>query len=158
MTNCHIRPLATHEYAILADLLYEALYIPEGEERPPRSVIEQPELSLYIEDFGVNRHDHAWVIDLQGTLAGGAWVRIMDDYGHVDDETPSLAIAIFESYRGRGYGRALMTHLMQDLKSKGYTQLSLSVIRANYAYRLYQSLGFQTVADHGDELVMLCQL
>ena len=31
----------------------------------------------------------------------------MDDYGHVDDETPSFAISFYKEYRGQGIGSQL---------------------------------------------------
>ena len=48
--NYCIRILREDEQGILADFLYEAIYIPEGVEAPARNIIEQPELQLYISD------------------------------------------------------------------------------------------------------------
>lgn len=50
--NYKIREIRESEYPILADFLYEAIFIPEGMEKPPKSIIEQPELQVYITDFG----------------------------------------------------------------------------------------------------------
>lgn len=47
-----IRPMKETEYPLLADFLYEAIFIPEGTEYPPRSIISLPELQVYIKDFG----------------------------------------------------------------------------------------------------------
>ena len=33
-----------YEYPILSDFLYEAIFIPEGMDKPPKSIIKQPEL------------------------------------------------------------------------------------------------------------------
>ena len=46
-----IRKLADNESELLKDFLYEAIFIPEGVEPPPREIIEQPELKLYYEDL-----------------------------------------------------------------------------------------------------------
>ena len=27
-------------------------------------------------------------------IVGAVWIRIMNDYGHIDDQTPSLAISV----------------------------------------------------------------
>ena len=35
-----IREMRSEEYCLLSDFLYEAIYIPEGIEPPPKSVIE----------------------------------------------------------------------------------------------------------------------
>lgn len=50
--NYCIRKLREDEQGILADFLYETIYIPEGVEAPARNIIEQPELQLYISDWG----------------------------------------------------------------------------------------------------------
>ena len=43
-----IREIRKNEYPILSDFLYEAIFIPEGMDKPPKSFIEQPELQIYI--------------------------------------------------------------------------------------------------------------
>ena len=47
-----IREIRKNEYSILFDFLYEAIFITEGMDKPPKSFVEQPELQIYIEDFG----------------------------------------------------------------------------------------------------------
>lgn len=142
---------------MLADFLYEAIYIPKGVDMPPRSIIEQPELQLYISDFG-KETDYALAAEKDGRLMGAAWARIMDDYGHIDDETPSLAISLYKEYRGRGIGTELMRRLLQIMKENGWQRVSLSVQKANYACKMYQKLGFETVAEKGEELIMVKRL
>ena len=93
--DCIIREMRSEEYCLLSDFLYEAIYIPDGIEPPPKSVIECPELQEYIIEFGNRKHDKALVAEIQGKVAGVIWVRIMNDYGHIDDDTPSLAILSF---------------------------------------------------------------
>ena len=39
-----IREMRNEEFGLLGDFLYEAIYIPDGIEPPPKSVIECPEL------------------------------------------------------------------------------------------------------------------
>ena len=47
-----IREIRENEYPILSDFLYEAIFIPEGMDKPPKSIIERPELQVYIKEFG----------------------------------------------------------------------------------------------------------
>ena len=47
---------------MLEDFLYEAIFIPESIEVPPRSVISLPELQTYIKDFGLLKDDFALVV------------------------------------------------------------------------------------------------
>ena len=44
----------------------------------------------------------------------------MNDYGHVDDETPSLSISLYKEYRNRGIGSKLMKEIIKELESNGY--------------------------------------
>lgn len=71
--------MKSQEYRLLSDFLYEAIYIPEGVEAPPRSVIDFPELQEYIIEFGNRKHDKALVAEIQGDIVGAIWVRIMND-------------------------------------------------------------------------------
>lgn len=42
--NYKIREIKESEYPVLSDFLYEAIFIPEGTEKPSKSIIKQPEL------------------------------------------------------------------------------------------------------------------
>ena len=48
-----IRVLKLEEACLLRDFLYEAIYLPEGTPPPPRSVIDLPELQIYISKTSV---------------------------------------------------------------------------------------------------------
>ena len=153
-----LRELRYNETELLKDFLYEAIFIPEGVDSPPREIIEQPELKLYYEGFGTGRADYCIVADDGGNVIGAAWTRIMNDYGHVDDETPSLAISLYKAYRGQGIGTQLMEMILALLKEKGYERVSLAVQKANYAVRMYEKVGFKTVDENDEEFIMVCDL
>lgn len=91
-------------------------------------------------------------------IVGAVWVHIINDYGHIDDETPSLAISLYEEYRNLGLGTALMKEMRRFLKNKGYKQVSLSVQKENYAVGMYRKLGFKAVSENDEEYIMVCQL
>lgn len=82
----------------------------------------------------------------------------MNGYGHIDDETPSLAISLYEEYRNLGIGTVLMRNMLQFLKDKGYKCVSLSVQKANYAVNMYRKVGFEIVSENTEEYIMVCQL
>ncbi len=153
-----IRFISEEEVGVLEDFLYEAIYVPEGESAPPRSIINQPELQVYISDFGKEKDDIGMVAEADGQIIGAVWVRIMNDYGHIDNNTPSFAISVYKDYRGLGTGTDLMKEMLRVLKARGYKQASLSVQKANYAVRMYQKVGFQIVDENEEEYIMLCQL
>jgi len=153
-----LRNLREDETELLKDFLYEAIFIPEGVKPPNREIIEQPELKIYYEDFGTGRADHCIVADDNGKVVGAVWTRIMDDYGHVDDETPSFAISLYKEYRGQGLGTQMMNRMLNLLEEKGYEKASLAVQKANYAVRMYEKAGFKTVNENEEEFIMVCKL
>ena len=153
-----IRELRDDETELLNEFLYEAIFIPEGMEPPNRSIVEQPELSLYYEGFGNGPADNCLVAEVDGKVVGAVWTRIMNDYGHVDDETPSFAISLYRNYRGQGIGTAMMRRMLKLLKSQGWKKASLAVQKANYAVRMYEAVGFKTVDENAEEYIMVCEL
>ena len=153
-----IRTIRPEELSLLNDFLYEAIFIPEGVAAPPRSIIEQEDLQVYIRDFGRQPDDHCLVAEVDGRIVGAVWVRVMNDYGHIDDKTPSLAISLYKDYRNRGIGTELLQRMLDLLREKGYSQVSLSVQKANYALGMYRNAGFEEIADRGEEVQMVCRL
>ena len=153
-----IRGIAEEEYSILEDFLYEAVFVPEGMSAPPKSIIKQPELQVYIAGFGTKKDDIGLVAEVNGKVVGAVWVRIMNDYGHIDDDTPSFAISLYKEYRGFGIGTALMREMLCVLKIRGYKQASLSVQKENYAAAMYLKTGFEIVDENDEEYIMLCRL
>ena len=143
---------------MLDDFLYEAIFVPEGMTAPPRSIIEQEDLQVYVRDFGKKPDDHCLVAEVDGKIAGAVWVRVMEDYGHIDNNTPSLAISLYKDYRNRGIGTQLLFQMLDLLRQKGYRKVSLSVQKANYALLMYQKAGFEVIADRGDEVLMVCRI
>ena len=153
-----IRKLRDDETELLKNFLYEAIYIPDGIQPPERSIIERPELSIYYEDFGNGPADNCLVAEEDGKVVGVVWTRIMNDYGHVDDETPSFAISLYKEYRGKGFGTEMMRRMLGLLKEQGYKKASLAVQKANYAVRMYEKVGFEIIDENDEEFIMVCKL
>ena len=156
--NYTIRELKDTEYSLLNDFLYEAIFIPPGGEPPPRSILNNDELQVYVKDFGKKPDDRCLVAVTDGKVVGAVWVRIMEDYGHVDDETPSFAISLYKDYRGHGIGTALMVKMLELLRKSGYGKASLAVQKANYAVRMYKKVGFEIIDENDEEYIMVCSL
>ena len=153
--NTIIRKIRPEEYDLLREFLYQAIYLPEGVEPPPRSVVDLPELQVYVTDFGTRPGDHCLVAEVEKKIIGAAWCRIMEDYGHMDSDTPSLAISLLPEYRGQGTGTRLLNGLLHLLWENGYRRASLSVQKENPALRLYRRTGFRILAEKGTEYLML---
>ena len=49
----------------------------------------------------------------------------------------------------------MMKKMLSILKNHGYDQASLSVQKANYAFRMYQKLGFKIVDENEEEYIMV---
>ena len=150
-----IRKIQKQEYPLLEDFLYEAIFVPEGAAIPPRTITAAPQLRTYVENFGESQGDLGLVAEIDKRIVGAVWCRIMDDYGHVDGKTPSLAISLYEEYRGLGIGTAMMNEILALLKSHEYKRVSLSVQKANYAAKLYLKVGFKVIRENDEEYIMM---
>ena len=156
--NITIRKFSNNETELLKEFLYQAIFIPEGVTPPDRSIINLPELSLYYEDFGRGSADNCLVAEVDDKVIGAVWTRIMNDYGHVDDETPSFAISLYKEYRSRGIGTRMMREMLKLLREQGYKKASLAVQKAKYAVSMYETVGFRIIDENEEELIMVCDL
>ena len=153
--NYTIRELSIDERHVLETYLYHAIYIPEGITPPPLEIINQPELQVYIKGFGEQDGDICLVAECDSKIVGAVWVRIMNDYGHISNDMPSMAISLLPEYRDKGIGTALMKSIQKTVSEQGYKGISLSVQKQNYAAKMYQKLGFKTIEDKDEELIMV---
>ena len=153
-----IRPLNEQETDLLNEFLYLAIFVPEGVEQPEQSIVELPELQIYIKEFGRQKGDFCLLAEHGHSVVGAVWVRLMHDYGYIDDRTPSLAVSLRPAYRNQGIGTALLTAMMRKLKADGVHSVSLSVQKANRAVNLYRRLGFVTVRETDEEFIMKAEL
>ena len=150
-----IQEIQKQEYPLLDNFLYEAIFIPEDINPPLKSVIKSPELQVYAGRFRKLENDRGSVAEVDSKIVGAVWVRVMNDYGHIDDETPSLAISLYKEYRDSGIGTTLMKEILTLLKSHEYSRVSLSVQKANYAVKLYLKIGFEIVRENEEEYIMV---
>ncbi len=156
--NYNIRKIREDEYNLLDDFIYEAIFIPEGVEPPPKSIINQPDLQVYISNFGKEKDDICFVAEVDGKVVGAVWVRDMNDYGHIADGVPSFAISLYKEYRDSGIGTSLMETMLRELKNREYERTSLAVQKANYAVRMYKKVGFEIVDENDEEFIMVCEI
>lgn len=154
-----IREIRPEDYPLLEEFLYLAVYQRDPAQPIPRSVIDEPSVRVYIDAFGEGAHDVGLVAEVEGQVIGAAWARVLGGeprgYGYVDDATPELAISVLPAYRNGGIGTRLMRGLLGRLASAGYAKASLSVDRDNPASRLYTRLGFATIAERNEDLLMV---
>lgn len=149
-----IREMREWEYSQLRDFLYEAIFQPDASSPLSRTVLGQPELRVYFEDFGLKEDDLCLCAESGGKIRGAVWIRRICGYGYVGDAVPELAIALYKEYRGFGIGTELMKRMLELLQRKGYRKVSLSVQKGNFALKMYCRLGFQPIRETPEEYVM----
>ena len=158
MAQYYIREIMPQEIPLLEDFLYEAVFIPEGVAPPPKTIVKNEDLQVYVRDFGLLPDDKCLVAEADTKIVGAVWCRIMNDYGHIDGDTPSLAISLYKEYRNQGIGTELLRRMILLLRQSGYKQVSLSVQKANYAARMYLNAGFKVVNEKPEEYIMALDL
>jgi ribosomal protein S18 acetylase RimI-like enzyme len=159
--NIEIREIDKAEIFQLDNFLYEAIFIPEGQEKIDREVTKVPELSRYIKNFG-QKDDICLVAVLDGNLLGAIWTRIYPStepgYAYVDSKTPELSMSVLQDYRQKGIGTHLLKAMIHKLVKLDYEQVSLSVDKQNYAFRLYQKFGFVILDSDEKSAIMIKDL
>ena len=158
MPEYTIREMKPSEYHLLESFLYEAIFQRDEKNMVPKTIIHEPALKIYIENFGENPHDYCVCAETDKRVVGAAWVRTINGFGHVDNDTPEFAVSLYKEYRGRGIGTALMKSMLALLSKKGYRKTSLAVQKDNYALKMYEHLGFRRIAENAEEYIMEYQL
>lgn len=156
--DAKIREINTNDYCVLKEFLNQAIFVPKNQCLPTRDILNLPELSIYIENFGKQDGDLGVVAEQNGQIIGAAWTRIISAYGNIDKITPELAISILPEFRGYGIGTKLMKKLFIVLKNNGYQKTSLSVQKGNPALRFYKKLGYKIIVDKKEEAIMVKEL
>ncbi len=156
-TQYKIRSLRPADQPLLWEMLYLSLFVPKGSAPFERDILEQPDISKYVCDWGRTTDFGFVTVDENNQPLGAIWLRLLTGeekgYGYVDDFTPELGMAVFPEYRGRGIGTSLLTCLV-EMAAASYEQISLSVARENPALRLYKRFDFEVVAENGSSLTM----
>lgn len=156
-----IRPMTQDDSDLLPDFLAHAIFQEDPSQPLPADLLEQPELKAYIQHFG-GPDDHGLLAFCGGSPVGAAWARILyhpvKGFGNIGPNTPELAISVLPAFRKRGIGTQLLDELLGVLADAGYTQVSLSVQKKNYALGMYQKAGFVAVREDSQEAVMVRRL
>jgi len=156
-----IRPIKSSEIYLLKDFLYNAIFQKDESKPIPRSIINDPSIKVYIEDYG-KTNDSCLVAESEGKVVGCVWARILDGtvkgFGNIDSETPEFAISVLKDFRGLGIGSALMKEMLVLLKNHGFIKTSLAVQKENYAVEMYKKVGFRILNETDEEYIMVCEL
>jgi GNAT superfamily N-acetyltransferase len=152
-----IRALKVEDEPFLWEMLYQAIYVPEGQLPPPLDIVHQPALAWYVQGWGREGDCGFLASDGTGQPVGAIWLRLpqpeQHGYGYVDDETPELSMALLPDYRGKGIGTQLFERLFSSPCM--HPKVSLSVSAKNPARRLYERVGFGAVEQNGESMTMI---
>lgn len=129
--NFEIRSLESHD-------------TPEGQNPFPRTILDEPSVSKYVDGWGEQSGDIGLIAEKDEQSIGAIWLRLFNKElkGYGDDETPEIVIAILKEFRGKGIGNALLSVLETEAKNFGYQKLCLSVDPRNPACRFYEQFGY----------------
>ncbi len=158
MSKVTVREIKPHEIPLLIDFLYEAIYQPGDNPKVPRTVLQDPMIWAYIDNFGSLPDDVCHVAIVNGLIIGAVWSCPGCSYGKVDATTPELAISIYPEYRNKGIGSILLSSHIAYLSDNGYRQVSLSVAKDNYAVKLYRKIGFEIIEERESDYLMIKKL
>ena len=80
----------------------------------------------------------------------------MNDYGSIDDDTPSLAMSVknIEDWVLELY---YWKQLLQAERLAGYSKIPL-FRKSNYAVKMYEKVGFTVVDENSEEYIMIVNL
>lgn len=140
-------------------MLYLAIYVPPGAPAAPRSILLEPDIAIYVQDWGRPGDEGLIAIEnTSGREVGACWIRCwtadQHGYGYVAEQTPEISIALLPEHRRKGLGASLLTTMLDQARNR-YPSVSLSVVKDSPAVRLYQRLGFQVVGMVMESYVML---
>jgi ribosomal protein S18 acetylase RimI-like enzyme len=159
-----IREVEAADQPILWDLLYEALWDPPTSPRRPKSVLSNPHIAAYVQDWGSNGTDLGFLaISHEGSVAGGILSRLLlpplQGGAFYDANTPQLGIAVFPAFQRQGLGTTLFTKYLAAASTR-FPRVSLGVHPENHAaIRLYRRFGFyQFATGNGGYLNMVKDL
>lgn len=162
-TGYRIRAAEEQDISFLWDMLFESLYVKQGEKPFDRSILEEPSMRKYMEGWGREGDFGLIAESLDGVPLGSATARIFPEsdrgYGYVAPDVPELGMALTSESRGKGVGAALLHRLLEGLRERGAKRVSLSVDPDNEAaMKLYRRFGFKEVGWEGTSLTMVAKL
>lgn len=160
--NIHYRIIKPDEYQFLEEMLYEALFVPPGQPKFPKSIIQNPDIKKYVENWNQKEGDLAIVGVENDKLVGAIWGRKFDvkkkGYGFVDKDIPEISMAVKEEYRNQGIGTHLINQIEHQFSEMGITKLSLSVDKLNPAKKLYERCGYKLFEEQETAITMVKQI
>lgn len=97
------------------------------------------------------------VFDVGGNLnCGFIWFGLVP--GLPEQSIFLFDIVLKSMYRSKGYGRMFLTKMHKVVNEKGYNFIMLSVLKKNYAMKLYENLGYRIINEEEKHAEMMIKL
>jgi ribosomal protein S18 acetylase RimI-like enzyme len=140
-TSYHIRPARAEDAPLLAAAEREIAKIPGRLASRPHELKDQAYTDRILE-LSKSKTGKYIVIESNNQIVGHA--RLDPFYLEVTAHAVDLTIAVHEGHQGKGYGRALMAHLIEWAKAnQAIEKIMLHVRSSNLgAIELYKKMGF----------------
>ncbi len=114
--------------------------------------------SFLYDELSLNPFARMYILEDQNHFIGFIGLR-------VDDQAELMNFAIVPKYQHKGYGKALLTHVLKELQTEGIKMLSLEVRQSNkQAQAFYEKMGFtvshirKNYYKHEDALVYVLEV
>jgi ribosomal protein S18 acetylase RimI-like enzyme len=103
----------------------------------------EDDVNWYVaEKFG-QAEEGFYVAELDGVVIGKIDVSFSAHGGHI------YGFAVLPEYQGRGYGRQILWHTIQEILARGYQHITLEVsVENKHALSLYHSCGFKETGSY----------
>jgi GNAT superfamily N-acetyltransferase len=154
MTAIRIRAAEADDAAFMTSMLISAMNWSPENTTSPAALLADPQVWHYIADWPQPDDQGLIAVDDDGRALGACWLRYRPStrpgFGFIAADVPELTIGVRSDARHTGIGRALLQAMADQARSRGVTQLSLSVEHGNPAAHLYRSEGWRTVKAEPD--------
>ena len=154
-----IRPAEQTDAPFLADMLVEAFDWTAAHARSRVELLADPKVNRYLRGWRRPGDGGVVAVDDHGDRLGACWYRVLPKrdagYGWVGSGVPELTLGVRPIHRAQGLGRSLLAAACAQAAAAGHQRISLSVERANFAWRLYVSEGFVVSESGADSDTMV---
>jgi ribosomal protein S18 acetylase RimI-like enzyme len=124
----HFRSASPQDMPILSQITAIAFHMP------------QDDVNWYTEHTLSDPNSRYYVGEIDGTIVGKIDVHLSDTSALI------LGFAVAPEYQGKGHGRQILAHTVQELLNSGQPNIWLEVSTENrQALSLYQSCGFKEI-------------
>ena len=141
--------------------MYDAIYVPENENPLPLSIIENPLISKYIEEWG-RKGDFGIIYKINVNKIGAVWIRFFyssnKGFGFISESIPELSMAIKKEYRNQGLGSEMLKRFLAMCRERGIRNISISVDKRNKAFYFYKRIGFKVISENKEDFLMKIEI